>query len=180
MNAMPERFTPLTNGAGHPHKWPAAMLICSQTEARRHGAEWAPSHIISIYGPECRYLGLAGFAAERQLHLRVEDTRTAEEPGAASMEHVDEVIAFVDAMPKDARLMIHCLTGTSRSGAVALGLLARAMAADKAGQELYKMNPNASPSPLLVALWDKKLDLGGKLTKASRKFPQQMLRAVGE
>jgi predicted protein tyrosine phosphatase len=177
---MKEHYPALTKGEGHPNKWPSAMLVCSQTEARRRGAEWGPSHIISIYGPECRYLGLADFPQDKQLHLRIEDTRTADEPGAPTMADVDVVIAFVDALPQDAQLMIHCLTGTSRSAAVALGLLARAMQADKAGAELYKHYPNASPSPLLVALWDKKLDLGGKLIKAARKFPQQMLRAVGE
>jgi predicted protein tyrosine phosphatase len=180
MNAMDGFFPALTNGAGHPHKWPAAMLICSQTEARRHGGAWAPTHIISIYGPQSRYLGLADFPAERHLHVRIEDTRTQDEPGAPTPGIIEAIMAFVDDLPADARLMIHCLQGFSRSTAVALGLLARYMPPDRAGADLYKLQPDAAPNPLLVSLWDRQLELGGKLVKASRKFPSQMLRRAAE
>lgn len=173
---MSDLFAPLTDGTGHPNHWPAAMLVCSQTEARRYGAEWAPSHIISIYGPESRYLGLADFDQSRQLHARFEDVTDPAAPGAPTSVHIDQIMEFVDALPGNARLMIHCLQGNTRGAATALGILARYLPADKAGQAIYKSVSGATPSPLLVALWDKMLGMNGKLVKAGRKFPTAGLR----
>src|SRR5215217_557926 len=173
---MSELFPALTEGIGHPNRWPSAMLGCSQTEARRHGTEWAPSHIISIYGPESRYLGLPDFDQSRQLHARFEDVTDPAAPGAPTPAHIDQIMEFVDGLPKDARLMIHCLQGNTRGAATALGILARYLPADKAGQAVFKSFGGATPSPLLVALWDKVLGLDGKLVKAGRKFPTAGLR----
>ncbi|KRA98245.1 hypothetical protein ASD83_14540 [Devosia sp. Root685] len=173
---MSELFAPLTDGIGHPHRWPAAMLVSSQTEARRNGLEWAPSHIISIYGPESRYLGLPDFDQSKQLHARFEDVADPAAPGAPTRAHIEEIMAFVDALPKDARLLIHCLQGSTRGAATALGILARYLPADKAGQAIFKTFPNVAPSPLVIALWDKMLGLDGKLIKAGRKFPTSGLR----
>lgn len=173
---MPELFAALTDGSTHPHQWPAAMLVCSQTEARRHGAEWAPSHIISIYGPQSRCLGVPDFDPARQCHARFEDTLAPTDPGAPTLADIEAIMAFVDGLPRDARLLIHCLQGSTRGAAVALGILARYLPADKAGQTLFRSCANAAPNPLLVALWDKKLGLEGKLIKAGRKFPSAGLR----
>lgn len=173
---MAELFAPLTDGVGHPNRWPAKMLVSSQTEARRNGAEWAPSHIISIYGPESRYLGLPDFDQSRQLHSRFDDVPDPAAPGAPTPAHIHAILAFVDALPADARLMIHCLQGSTRGGATALGILARYLPADKAGQTIFKTFPNVAPSPLVIALWDRELGLDGKLIKAGRKFPTSGLR----
>lgn len=173
---MAALFAPLTDGMGHPNRWPAKMLVCSQTEARRNGAEWAPTHIISIYGPESRYLGLPDFDPARQLHSRFDDVPDPAAPGAPTPAHIEEIMAFVDALPADARLMIHCLQGSTRGAATALGILARYLPADKAGQTIFKSFANVAPSPLVIALWDKMLGLDGKLIKAGRKFPTSGLR----
>lgn len=173
---MSDLFAPLTDGAGHPNRWPCAMLVCSQTEARRNGVEWAPSHIISIYGPESRYLGLPDFDQTKQLHARFEDVGDPAAPGAPTLAHINAIMAFVDGLPQDARLMIHCLQGSTRGAATALGILARYLPADKAGQTIFKTFPNVAPSPLVIALWDKTLGLESKLIKAGRKFPTSGLR----
>ena len=173
---MSELFASLTDGTGHPNRWPCAMLVCSQTEARRNGVDWAPSHIISIYGPESRYLGLPDFDQTKQLHARFEDVADPAAPGAPTRAHIEEIMAFVDGLPKDSRLMIHCLQGSTRGAATALGILSRYLPADKAGQTIFKTFPNVAPSPLVIALWDKMLGHDGKLIKAGRKFPTSGLR----
>jgi len=173
---MSELFAALTDGAGHPSRWPVAIHVCSQAEARRNGAQWAPTHIISIYGPDSRYLGLADFDQSRHLHSRFEDTADYLDPFAPSPAHIEEILAFIDALPTDARLMIHCLTGRTRAAAVALGILARYLTADKAGQTVHRTFANATPTPLVVALFDKVLGLDGKLIKVGRKFPSAGLR----
>ncbi|KQN77171.1 phosphatase [Devosia sp. BK] len=175
---MSELFTPLTDGTGHPSRWPSAMLVCSQTEARRNGAEWAPTHIISVYGPENRYLGLPDFDQTRQIHARFEDVVDPSAPGAPTPAHIEEILGFIATLPKDARLMIHCLQGRTRAAAIALGILARTLPADKAGQAIFRTVPQASPNPLLVALFDRALGHDGKLIKAGRKFPSTGLRAA--
>lgn len=173
---MSDLFPPLTEGIGHPNRWPVSMLVCSQTEARRNGAEWDPSHIISIYGPESRYLGLPDFDQSHQLHARFEDTASPADPGAPTLAHISQIMAFIDALPKDARLMIHCLQGSTRGAATALGILSRYLPADKAGQAIFRAVPNAAPNPLVIALWDKAIGHDGKLIKAGRKFPSSALR----
>jgi predicted protein tyrosine phosphatase len=175
---MAELFAALTDGTGHPNRWPVAMHVCSQTEARRNGLAWDPSHIISIYGPTNRYLGLPDFDQSRQLHARFEDVLSPTEPGAPQLAHIEEVLNFVDGLPKDARLMIHCLQGRTRASAVALGILARTLPADKAGQAIFRTFPGASPNPLVISLFDRALGMDGKLIKAGRKFPSTALRAA--
>ena len=108
--------------------------------------------------------------------LEFEDTTDHDDPEAPTQAHLDAAIAFVDALPDDARLLIHCLQGVSRSTGLALGLLARQMSPLRASYHLHRARPVAAPNMLIVKMWDQKLELAGALTTQGKRFPCQVWR----
>ncbi len=161
-------FEPLHDGAGHPSGWPGALVVCGQAEARQNAERWLPSHVISIYSPASRYLGPPMLPDGRHLHLRFDDTLIEGLAGAPSAWIVRDVCDFVDALPAEARLVVHCQQGISRAPALALGIIARTLPPDRAVAALMRLRPMAIPNRLIVRLWDQQLGLGGALVEAAR------------
>lgn len=159
----------------HPLGWPCRMRICGQYEARQYVDLWQPTHLVSIKQRERPYRG-PPFPAERHLVLEFEDVTDASHPGAPTNAHLDAVLTFIDAVPQEACVLIHCLQGLSRSTALAMGLLAREVQPLRAAYLLHGLRPQAVPNPLLVRLWDERLDLHGDLAKEGARFPCQVWR----
>jgi predicted protein tyrosine phosphatase len=171
MDSSPDFEALVPEPQRHPRGWPMRLRICGQPEARRHAAEWGATHLVTLKAEELRYLGPAGFAPERHLTLQFADTRDEERLDAPTLEHIAALCAFVDALPADARLLLHCLRGISRGPAMALGLLAREVPPVRAGTLLHRLRPEAEPNKLLVQLWDEHLKLDGALVRVARNFP---------
>ncbi|MCU0776148.1 MAG: hypothetical protein MUF86_00575 [Akkermansiaceae bacterium] len=79
---------------------------------------------------------------------------------APRAEHLDEVFRFADSMPGEP-LLVHCWAGVSRSTAVALVLIVRAMHFDgytedeivsEACEILLEIRPQAAPNPLVLEI----------------------------
>lgn len=166
---------PIEHAPRHPHGWPCRMRVCGQYEARQHVAQWQPTHLVSIKRRELAYRGPA-FPAERHLLLEFEDVTDAAHPEAPSQAHLDAALSFIDALPQDASVLIHCLQGLSRSTALAFGLLAREVAPLRAAYLLHQLRPQATPNLLMLRLWDERLGLHGELVRAGGHFPCQVWR----
>lgn len=162
-------------GTRHPHGWPCRIRICGQYEARQYVEQWQPTHLVSIKRRELAYRGPA-FPAERHLLLEFEDVTDAAHLEAPSRAHLDAALAFIDALPNDASVLIHCLQGLSRSTALAFGLLAREVTPMRAAYLLHGLRPQATPNPLILKLWDARLGLQGELVRAGGHFPCQVWR----
>jgi predicted protein tyrosine phosphatase len=161
--------------ARHPHGWPLRLVVCGQYEARRCSDVMRATHVISIR-KQGRAFHPPLVEPARHLVLSFEDTHDAAHPDAPQAAHVAAAAAFVDALPADARLIVHCLQGLSRSTALALGLIAREVAPLRAGYLLHSLRPVATPNPLLVRLWDAALGLDGALVDIGARFPTPVWR----
>lgn len=159
----------------HPSGWPLRLAVCGQYEARQWFAAMQATHVLSIR-KEGRAFHPPKVDAARHLVLSFEDTHDASHPDAPKLSHIEEAARFVDALPSDARLLVHCLQGLSRSTGLVLGLLAREVSPLRAAYLLHRIRPVATPNKLLVKLWDERLGLAGELMKVGEHFPCQVWR----
>lgn len=163
--AMKRRIRPLI--APRPGQWPCALAVMGAAEARRHADRIEATHQLSILDEGQTPRRLATVTAERHLHLTFADCEGSAEPQRPNMEHARAILAWTGALPPDARLLIHCLAGQSRSPAVALGILARHVPPEQAAEILEQIRPEAQPNTRLVAIFDVVLGLNGTLAAAS-------------
>lgn len=171
-------FTPQTDGRAHPRGWPMALAIAGRAEAVREGFDRAATHVIALTSPAARTPEIEAPEEGTALRLRFDDVADPAHANAAGPETLDAVCAFVDALPGDARLLIHCRQGLGRSPAIALGLMARAMTPEEAGARLHALRPHAAPNELVVALWDRRLKLRGALKRVGWRFPCETWRLL--
>ena len=164
----------LGSNASHPNGWPVRVIVASQTEARHNKAAWAPSHLISIRAPGTKLLSMIDLPAERHLELLFGDVTDPDEPGAAKPAHIEQAFAFIDGLPQDAHLLIHCLRGIGRSTALTLGILARYMDPEDAAAALHGLRPEAKPNRHVTGLCDTVLGLKGRLAKQALRFPAKV------
>lgn len=164
----------LSSNARHQNGWPIRIIVASQTEARHNRALWAPSHLISIRAPGTKLLSMIDVPQDRHLELLFGDITDPDEPEAARPEMIEQTFAFVDRLPGDAHLLIHCLRGIGRSTALTLGILSRYMDAEEAAGSLHALRPEAKPNRHVVGLCDAALGLKGRLAKQALRFPAKV------
>ena len=81
--------------------------------------------------------------------LAVDDT--LDPATAALMQAVlMEALAFSRRLQSDARLLIHCAAGISRSSALALAILAQYVPPERSGALLHRLRPMAIPNLLMI------------------------------
>lgn len=164
----------LASNPDHPNGWPICMIVASQTEARHNRATWAPTHLISIRAPETKLLSMIDLPPEQHLQLLFGDVTDPEEHEAARATDIDKAFAFIDTLPQDAHLLVHCLRGIGRSTALTLGILARYMGPEEAAAALHGLRPEAKPNRHVTGLCDAALGLKGKLAKQALRFPAKV------
>jgi len=141
------------------------LHVCAQVDlpsySKRDPGFW---NVVSIREPSRPIPNSAGF---RQIHtmlcLDVVGTDGIEENElihAPRLEHLEAVFQFADNIP-DEPLLVHCWAGVSRSSAVALALIVRAMHFDgysedeivnEACETLLALRPQAAPNPLVLEI----------------------------
>lgn len=86
-------------------------------------------------------------------------------------EHVDALLAFVRAWPRERPLVIHCFAGISRSTAAALVAfcaLNPEQDATEAARALRLASPSATPNLRFIEVADRRLGYHGRLVAATR------------
>jgi predicted protein tyrosine phosphatase len=141
------------------------LHVCAQVElptySKRDPGFW---NVVSIREPYRPTPNPAGF---RKIHtmlcLDVVGTDGMDESElihAPRAEHLDEVFRFADDAPGQP-LLVHCWAGVSRSTAVALALIVRAMHADGTSEDeivnqaceiLLEIRPQAAPNPMVLEI----------------------------
>lgn len=127
--------------------------------AKRDPGFW---NVISILGPEAPSPSLPGFRAHHRAHLddiRIKEQSQASTSGmTAGIASMQRILNFVDARPGEA-VLIHCLAGVSRSPAVALIFILRALRdagasvpVPAAVEALLAIRPQAQPNPLVLEM----------------------------
>lgn len=172
---MDALYVPLLGtNPGHPNGWPIRLIVASQTEARHNRALWAPSHLISIRAPGTKLLSMIELPTEQHLELLFGDATDPDEPDAARIEAIERTFTFIDGLPADAHLLIHCLRGIGRSTALTLGILARYMEPEEAAAALHGLRPEAKPNRHVITLCDTALGLKGRLAKQALRYPAKV------
>ncbi|KQS96396.1 MULTISPECIES: phosphatase [unclassified Rhizobium] len=164
----------LSTNPAHPNGWPIRIIVSSQTEARHNRALWAPTHLISIRATGSKLLSMIDLPAGSHLELLFGDVTDSDEPDAARAEAIERTFAFVDQLPQDAHLLVHCLRGIGRSTALTMGILARYMDPEEAAAALHGLRPEAKPNRHVTGLCDTVLGLKGKLAKQALRFPAKV------
>ncbi|MEQ1697699.1 MAG: hypothetical protein ABL901_17845 [Hyphomicrobiaceae bacterium] len=139
-------------------------------EAARLAEALKPTHQLSI--DDCGELvrRLPMIHADHHLHVCFSDTENATDKSAMQRSDVDQIVEWVSALPSTARLIVHCVTGESRSTAIVLGILARDLSPAQAVDTLEMIRPGSTPNNHIVRLFDEVLLLHGELLSASEQF----------
>jgi len=129
------------------------VSICALNEVVRCVKLSNADAIISILDPETGTDFSVGSCA-KHLTLKFHDVeRITHGCIAPTIYHGREILEFVDALPADSRLLIHCTAGISRSPAVAIGLMARNGQNAEAITDLKKLARYALPNTRIVEIF---------------------------
>ncbi len=146
------------------------LYVCSLTKVvdtvRASGAR----SLVTILTAGASLVRPSEIAPRRHLRIAVSDIEAPQGghilPGA---EHVERLLAFLDAWDQREPLVIHCYAGVSRSPAAAFiaacALTPRRAEIDVA-RELRRASPTATPNRRLVALADHMLVRQGRMIDA--------------
>ncbi len=141
------------------------LQVCAQVDlpsySKRDPGFW---NVVSIREPSRPVPNPAGF---RSIHtmlcldiVGIEGLDKSELAHAPRAEHLEEVFSFADFHHTEP-LLIHCWAGVSRSTAVALALIVRAMHYDgysedeivnDACETLLAIRPQAAPNPMVLEI----------------------------
>ncbi|AWN38519.1 tyrosine phosphatase family protein [Methylobacterium radiodurans] len=146
------------------------LHVCSLARLPETVAATGAGHVLSLLTsgnapdlpdtvpPDCRaVIAVSDIAAATDGHVLADDT------------HVERIIAFVRAWPRERPLIIHCWAGISRSTAAAyIAACALRPERDEAevARALRAASPSATPNPLFVALADRILGREGRMVAA--------------
>jgi hypothetical protein len=101
------------------------------------------------------------FAVSSQLIISCLDVESAMDPWALPSVDVERIFTFVE---KDARVLVFCNGGISRSTAVGIGLLvSRGITPATATDMVHEMRPNLAPNKLILRYIDAHLRMDGAL-----------------
>jgi predicted protein tyrosine phosphatase len=144
--------------------------VCSLARLDETIATTGARHVISLLAHDANLTRPATIAAENHLWLQLHDI-SAPQDGlvAAQIEHVEQLIAFVERWPRESALVIHCYAGVSRSSAAAF--VAACALSPESDERVIALalrgaSPTATPNIRIVAIADQLLARGGRMVTA--------------
>jgi predicted protein tyrosine phosphatase len=102
---------------------------------------------------------------------------------APRKDQVAHVLSWVLHLPKDARLLVHCVGGVSRSTAMALAIKIQEHGLDSIEESIAWLVDHRSvacPNPIITKYADELLNANGKLFNTVEKMVQRKLIANRE
>lgn len=145
------------------------IYVCSLEDVSDQAAALGPAHLVSLVEPEYQPPTPPGVTPDRHLRVMIHDI-SEPLPGHILPEahHVSALLEFLDGWHEASPLLLHCFAGISRSMAAALIALCRPAAGreHEAARRLRAAAPHARPNRRIVALADRLLRRGGRLSAA--------------
>jgi predicted protein tyrosine phosphatase len=142
------------------------FTVSSKSQARGRVRALDATHLVSLLDPGDTMWKPSRIEPENWLWLRMEDE---EDPSAFShaptLAHAQQILDFGARLPIDARVVVHCYAGVSRSTAAGLALWLQANGVDRVEEArdwLLSHRPRASPNMLLARHFDQLLGLDGR------------------
>jgi len=152
------------------------IIVCPLSRLQETVGKSRARHVVTLVRDEelirREREGLRGQGVKPEDHLWLEmDDIAAEMDGmiAPSEQHVDRLIGFLDRWDRSQPMVVHCYAGISRSTAaafVAACALSPARAEAEIAARLRAASPTAYPNRRLVALADRHLGRGGRMSTA--------------
>jgi len=138
------------------------------------------THVLTLLrGKELNELLLPrSFDRANWLYLDMDDVISDDYQSAPSIEQVDQILKWAASLPDDARLLVHCYAGVSRSTAAALAIKVMKQGIDMIPEcidWLVDHRPIACPNPLITKYADSLLGAGGNLHLAAEKVASAKL-----
>lgn len=146
------------------------IIVCSLNAAAEQVRLSGAQHAVTLLGPPTPPPILPGVGDDNHLKLLFHDITTQREGlEPPLMNHVERLLDFVHAWPREAPLLIHCYAGISRSTAAAyISWCALRPELDEArlAQRLRTASPSATPNALMISFADKLLGREGAMERA--------------
>lgn len=137
---------------------------------------WA-THAVSLVDPDMRYTFTndrwTKFGHPNPNHLvcyfddvgKLKNIPHCEIPPSEQI--VRNVLTFTQNLPEDARLLVHCHAGVSRSPAMAIAIAIQAgMSPQEAIKYIHEIRPQMCPNAILIKYTDNVLGLNNELCRA--------------
>jgi predicted protein tyrosine phosphatase len=146
---------------------------------QKHGI----THVLSVIDHhDIDHLQLPkGFDRNNWLWLDMEDIANPDASTAPQKDQVETILAWGSLLPSDARVLVHCYAGISRSTASALALQVQDWGVDcidLAVEWLLAARPIAVPNPVITAYADQLLAADGRLFAAAENIAKRRLLAA--
>lgn len=151
------------------------VAVCGRSEVKKTAKRFLATHVFSLLDR-----GVPIPYAARELEHRLwimEDTDTANEWSSPKQEQIINILETARNLPSDARLLVHCEAGVSRSTAVALAIMVQdSKDLDESARRLREIRPGASPNMLISWYADNILGLDGKLVQLAEKISEDLYK----
>jgi len=144
------------------------FLVCAKSQVRARVRCIDATHLITLLDPGDSIHKPNRIVPENWLWLRMDDEEHPSRPNAPTLEHARQVLDFGQRLPSDARVVIHCFAGVSRSTATGLALWLQSNGLerfDDAEAWLRSHRERPCPNMLLAAHFDQLLGFDGKFEK---------------
>jgi predicted protein tyrosine phosphatase len=146
------------------------IYVCSLARLHETVATTGARHVVSLLSRDANLMRPAMIAPENHLWLQLHDISAPLDGYVApQIEHVEQLIAFVQRWPRQTALVVHCYAGVSRSSAAAfVSVCALSPASDEGAiaGALRRASPTATPNPRIVAIADYLLARRGRMVRA--------------
>jgi predicted protein tyrosine phosphatase len=146
------------------------LHVCPLSQLHATVERTGASHVVTLINVATPVERPGAIDPDRHLFIGVSDIVEARDGHVVpAQEHVERLLAFVRAWPREKPLVIHCWAGVSRSTAAAF-ITACALAPERREDEiadaLRAASPMATPNARLVAVADDMLGRDGRMTAA--------------
>jgi len=144
------------------------FLVCSKSQVRARVRSFDATHLVTLLDPGDSIYKPSRISPENWLWLRVEDEENSSNANAPTLEHAKQVLEFGHKLPNDARVVIHCFAGVSRSTATGLALWLQSNGVDRLDEaEAWLLAHRERPCPnmLLAQHFDELLNLNGEFVR---------------
>lgn len=147
------------------------IIVTSKADAARAYKEYSITHVLTILnsgeGLSCPVL----MDRNNWKRINCSDAMKPDHLDAPTKEMVIEALTWANNLPDDARLLVHCWAGISRSTAMAIAIMVQKYgynSIDHCVNHVYSMRKVCCPNPVITKYADEYLDCNGELHKKAQ------------
>ena len=158
--------------------------VCSLARLEETVEQTGARHVVSLIGDEARVARPSCISPKNHLWLRLHDISVPVDGYIVpAEEHITDLFNFVREWDRRMPLVVHCYMGISRSTASAYATVCALnpqRAEASIAQALRLASPSATPNLRIVALADRALGRGGRMTAAIEHIGRGVLAFEGD